>query len=95
MNQFDIIQRPLITEKGTRSQEFANQYFFAVDPAASKIEIRDAVQRIFNVKVEGVRTMNIGGKKRRVGRSVGRTAAWKKAIVTLKEGDRIEFLEGA
>ncbi len=95
MNQLDIIKRPLITEKGTASQEAANQYYFAVDPRATKTEIRKAVSDIFKVSVVSVRTMNVGGKLRRVGRNVGRTAAWKKAIVTLKTGDRIEFLEGA
>jgi large subunit ribosomal protein L23 len=95
MNQFDIIKRPLITEKGTASQEAANQYYFAVDPRATKTDIRRAVSDIFGVSVVAVRTMNVGGKRRRVGMNTGRTAAWKKAIVTLKEGERIEFLEGA
>lgn len=95
MNTFDIIKRPLITEKSTSRQGLANQYYFAVDQRATKTEIRDAVQKVFGVKVTAVRTMSVAGKKRRVGKNVGRTAAWKKAMVQLKEGDRIEFLEGA
>jgi large subunit ribosomal protein L23 len=95
MKHFDIIKKPLITEKGTNAQAASNQYYFAVDPRASKTEIKEAVSDIFKVTVTGVHTMRIRGKLRRVGRNVGRTAAWKKAIVTLKEGDRIEFLEGA
>ena len=95
MKHYDTIKRPLITEKGTNAQATANQYYFAVDPRASKTEIKEAVGDIFKVTVTEVRTMRVRGKLRRVGRNVGRTAAWKKAIVTLKEGDRIEFLEGA
>lgn len=95
MNQYDVIKRPLITEKSTASQEKANQYFFAVDKRATKVDIRNAVEKIFGVNVTAVRTQSVGGKRRRVGRSVGITSSWKKALVTLKEGDRIEFLEGA
>lgn len=95
MNQFEVIKRPLITEKSTRSQEITNQYFFAVVPMATKYDIKQAVEKLFNVHVEEVRTMNVAGKVKRVGRNAGRTPAWKKAIVTIKEGERIEFLEGA
>jgi large subunit ribosomal protein L23 len=89
-----IIQRPLITEKSTRQKEAGNQIAFVVDPKAGKIEIRQAVEKLFKVKVLKVRTMNAVGKKKRVGRFVGRKSDWKKAIVTLREGDRIEFFEG-
>jgi len=95
MNRFEIIRRPLITEKSTACQAEANQYFFAVDKRARKPEIKDAVEKAFNVHVTAVRTMNVSGKRRRVGANTGRTSAWKKAMVTLKEGERIEFLEGA
>ena len=95
MKTYEIIKKPLVTEKGTLAQQSANQYFFAVDPKATKYDVRSAVETVFKVKVESVRTMNLAGKFKRVGKSAGRTSAWKKAIVTLKEGDRIEFLEGA
>lgn len=95
MKTCHIIKKPLVTEKGTLAGQAANQYFFKVDVKATKPGIRAAVESIFKVKVENVRTMNVAGKLKRVGRSVGRTSNWKKAVVTLKEGDRIEFLEGA
>ncbi len=95
MKTFDVLKRPLITEKGSNAQAEFNQYAFAVDPRATKYDVRNAVEEIFNVKVEAVRTMSCSGKYRRVGRNVGKTASWKKAIVTLGEGDRIDLLEGA
>ena len=95
MNTYKVIKKPLITEKGAIAQQESNQYFFAVDTSATKREVSDAVEGIFKVKVEKVRTMRVRGKYRRVGKSMGRTAGWKKAIVTLGEGQRIEFLEGA
>lgn len=95
MKKYQVIKMPLVTEKGTIAQQFANQYFFAVDPRATKRDISEAVAGIFKVKVKGVRTMNLPGKTKRVGRNVGTTPDWKKAIVTLKKGERIEFLEGA
>lgn len=95
MNLYEVIKRPLITEKSTACQAVANQYFFAVDPRAGKHDIKNAVEKVFKVRVVSVRTMSVGGKRRRIGMSIGRTSAWKKAIVTLKEGERIEFLEGA
>lgn len=95
MKTYHVIKKPLVTEKGAKIEEAGNKYFFAVDPKATKNDIRDAVKEIFKVKVVKVQTMNVAGKLKRVGRSFGRTAAWKKAIVTLKEGDRIEQLEGA
>lgn len=95
MKTTHVIKRPLVTEKGTLAQQAANQYCFAVDPKATKTDVRSAVEGIFKVKVSSVRTMNVPGKFKRVGRHLGRTSAWKKAVVTLREGDRIEFLEGA
>jgi large subunit ribosomal protein L23 len=89
-----IIRRPLITEKSTRQKEEGNQIAFVVDPKANKIEIRQAVEKLFKVKVLRVRTMNLVGKRKRLGRFFGWESDWKKAIVTLQEGDRIEFFEG-
>lgn len=95
MKTFQVIKKPLVTEKGAAAQQSSNQYFFAVDPRATKNDIADAVAGIFKVGVTAVRTMNIQGKEKRVGQNIGHTSDWKKAIVTLREGDRIEFLEGA
>jgi large subunit ribosomal protein L23 len=89
-----IIKRPLITEKSTRQKEEGNQIAFVVDPKAGKIQIRQAVEKLFKVKVLSVRTMNVTGKKKRLGKFLGRKSDWKKAIVKLREGDRIEFFEG-
>jgi len=90
-----IIRRPLITEKSTRQKEDARQYAFEVRRDANKIEIQSAVERLFKVKVLQVRTVNVLGKLKRLGRRYGKRPDWKKAIVTLREGDRIDFFEGA
>jgi large subunit ribosomal protein L23 len=90
-----IIRSPLITEKGTLVNEQANQVLFRVSPDANKVEIQKAVEQFFNVKVVKVRTVRVLGKTRRVGRSFGRRSDWKKAYVTLAEGQRIDFFEGA
>ena len=90
-----IIKRPLIlTEKGNILREDNNQYLFEVDRRANKIEIKQAVETLFDVKVLDVRTMVVRGKMRRMGRSQAKTQNWKKAIVALREGDEIEFYEG-
>ena len=90
MKKYDIIKGPIITEK---SSEIAqnNQITFSVDVKANKIEIKDAVEKLFNVKVESVNTNNVRPKKKRVGRYPGKTNKVKKAIVTLKEGSSIEL----
>jgi large subunit ribosomal protein L23 len=90
-----IIISPLVTEKSTVQREGQNQYSFKVDKRANKIEIREAVERLFKVNVEEVRTATMRGKIKRLGRRFGKRPDWKKAIVTLKEGDRIDFFEGA
>jgi large subunit ribosomal protein L23 len=90
-----IIRRPLITEKSTQQKEEGRQYVFEVHRDANKIEIQSAVERLFKVKVLQVRTSNILGKVKRLGRRYGKRPDWKKAIITLKEGDRIDFFEGA
>ena len=90
-----VIDSPLITEKGTLLQEDGNQVLFRVRRNANKTEIRQAVESLFNVKVVKVRTLTCLGKTRRVGRIVGRRSSWKKAYVTLAEGQSIDFFEGA
>ncbi len=95
MDVYSVLVAPLITEKSTLANEVGNQVVFRVRPQANKVSIRDAVEMLFNVKVKQVRTMQYLGKNRRVGRSQGRKSAWKKAYVTLREGDRIDFFEGA
>lgn len=94
MDLYQVIKRPLITEKGTRQKEQSNQLVFKVDRRANKILVRNALENIFKVKVVSVRMMNVKGKERRVGRNVGRRADWKKAIVRLAPGENIEFFEG-
>ena len=91
---YGIIRRPIVTEKSTVQREEINAVTFEVDRRANKIEIKDAVQRLFNVTVNDVRVMNFIGKAKRVGKKVGKKSDWKKAIVSLKDGDSIEFFEG-
>ncbi len=91
---YDLIRHPLLTEKTTEAKESYNQYAFAVDRQANKVEIKKAVETLFNVKVKGVRTLSVKGKEKRVGRNVGKRPDWKKAIVTLKPEQKIEFFEG-
>ena len=93
-NLYEIIRRPIITEKSTLQKEEANKVIFEVHPDANKQEIRKAVERIFKVHVLEVRTLNQRGKEKRVGRNRGFRSDWKKAIVTLKKEDKIEFFEG-
>ncbi|MBC7356996.1 LSU ribosomal protein L23P [Desulfacinum infernum DSM 9756] len=91
---YQILKRPLITEKSTAEKELLNKLHFEVDRRANKIEIKEAVERIFKVDVLEVRTIRMKGKTKRVGRWVTRTPDWKKAIVTIKPGQRVEFFEG-
>jgi len=93
MDLYSVIKRPLITEKATLARDEANKYAFEVDRRANKIEIEKAVEKLFKVKVLTVRTMNVAGKKKRMGRIVGRKSDWKKAIVTLAPGQTIEVFE--
>ena len=94
-SQYDVIRRPVRTEKTTDMEEFNNQVVFEVDTRANKVEIRQAVERLFGVRVVGINTLNQKGKPKRVGRIFGRRSDTKKAIITLAEGDVIEFFEGA
>ena len=89
------IVRPIVTEKTSIGYQERGEYTFEVHPDATKPQIRQAVEQLFGVKVEGVRTSRVLGKTRRVGRHVGRRPTWKKAYVTLAEGHSIEFFEGA
>lgn len=88
-----IVRRALVTEKGTQIREAANQYLFEVDPKANKLQIKKAIETIFSVKVEEVRTLRMKGKEKRLGVHVGRRSNWKKAIVTLQKGQNIELFE--
>jgi large subunit ribosomal protein L23 len=90
---YDVIRRPIISEKSTALAEVASRYAFEVSVKANKQEIRDAVQRLFNVKVCDVRTMIMHGKVKRVGRFETKRSNWKKALVTLAEGQKIEFFQ--
>lgn len=86
-----VLKAPIITEKSGNISTNEGKYTFAVDPRANKIEIRNAIERIFNVKVESIRTLNVKTKKRRVGRYSGLTNRSKKAIVKLAEGQTIDL----
>jgi large subunit ribosomal protein L23 len=95
MNEYDIIIRPIVTEKSTQAKETSNQYAFEVARDANKIMIARAVEQLFKVKVLAVRVMNMEGKKRKVGRSSGKRPDWRKAVVKLSPKDKISFFEGA
>lgn len=90
----DIILRPVITEKSSRLME-QNKYTFEVHPRANKIEVRDAVSTLFKVKVVKVSTIYVRPKPKRMGAFLGKSRSWKKAVVTVAAGERIEFFEGA
>ena len=90
-----VILRPIMTEKSMRQKEEQNTVTFRVRPDANKVEIRTAVETVFSVKVAAVRTASFEGKLKRMGRHEGRRRDWKKAIVTLQPGHKIELVEGA
>ncbi len=93
MNVYDVIRRPLITEKTTMLTAQHNTYAFEVAREANKIDIKRAVEELFKVDVVKVNTLNVRGKERRRGRTVGRTPSWKKAYVTVAEGQKIDIFE--
>lgn len=93
MDMYHIVRRALITEKSTVAKD-ENKYVFEVDRRANKIEVAKAVEKLFKVKVINVHVMNVTGKKKRVGRILGEKRSWKKAVVTLAPGSRIEIYEG-
>ena len=94
MFSHEVIRKPLVTEKGTMLRGLTGQYLFEVDRRASKTQIKVAIEKMFKVQVQNVRTLIVHGKVKRVGRSIGKRSNWKKAFVTLKEGSTIEFFEG-
>ena len=94
MNYYEMIRRPVVTEKATIQKETSNQVTFEVDKNANRVQIQAAVENLFKVKVENVRTLHVKGKVKRRGRIVGKRKDWKKAIVKLAPGERIEFFEG-
>jgi large subunit ribosomal protein L23 len=93
MNMYDVIKKPLISEKTTLAKDDRNVVAFVVDRDANKIEIKNATENIFNVKVQSVRTVNVAGKAKRIGRNVGKRSNWKKAYVTLQQGSNVDFFE--
>ena len=100
MKPHQIVKRPLLTEKGSRQKQIGegdstrSTVFFEVHSDANKVQVRKAVEVLFSVKVADVRTINVRGKVKRMGRFVGQRSDWKKAIVTLEPGNKIEFFEG-
>lgn len=95
MDPRDVVIRPLLTEKGTQLREDGNKYVFEVARVANKLQIKEAVESLFDVRVAKVATMNRLGKTKRVRYRLGRKASWKKAVVTLRDGESLDFLEGA
>ncbi|MGD0855612.1 MAG: 50S ribosomal protein L23 [Dehalococcoidia bacterium] len=93
MNIYEVIRRPLVTEKSTRLSE-QHKYVFEVDKKASKDQVRLAVEKVFNVGVISVNVIKVPGETKKMGKRQVIAPAWKKAIVTLKEGDKIQFFEG-
>lgn len=92
---YDVLRGPLLTEKGTMLKETENKVLFKVAKNANKIEIKKAVEEIFKVKVDAVATINCKGKRKRMGRYEGKRPDWKKAIITLKKGEKLDIVEGA
>ncbi|MBE0480730.1 MAG: 50S ribosomal protein L23 [Dehalococcoidia bacterium] len=93
MHIYEILRRPIVTEKNTAILE-QNKYTFEVAKDANKPQIKEAVEKAFKVKVVSVNVMSVPGKMRRAGRRRGMTSPWKKAVVTLEEGNKIELFEG-
>lgn len=94
MHQYEILKRPILTEKSNYQADELQRYTFEVDKRANKLQVRWAVESVFDVSVVDVHIMNVRGKTRRFGRKEGRTSDWKKAIVTLAPGQTISFFEG-
>lgn len=90
-----LLKSPRLTEKSVTQKELSNQVTFLVELTANKIEIKRTIETLFKVTVLNVNTIRMRGKEKRMGRYVGRRPSWKKAMVTLKEGDSIEYFEGA
>jgi len=94
MKNYDILRGPLVTEKTTLQKELNNQVTLKVDTRANRVEIKAAVEKNFNTKVKQVRTVQVKGKIKQRGRIIGKRKNWKKAIITLMPGQRIDFFEG-
>jgi large subunit ribosomal protein L23 len=94
MEQYDIIRGPVVTEKTTLQKELNNQVTLKVDRRANRVQIKNAVEKNFNTKVKQVRTIQVKGKVKQRGKIIGKRPDWKKAIVTLMPGQRIDFFEG-
>ncbi len=94
MKQYDIIRGPVVTEKTTLQKELSNQITLRVDRRANRVEIKDAVEKNFNTRVKQVRTIQVKGKVKQRGRITGKRRDWKKAVITLMPGQRIDFFEG-
>ena len=93
INVYEVLRRPLVTEKGTYLQE-QNKYLFEVAIGANKPQVKQAVEKAFDVTVESVNLMTVVGKRKRYGRAIAKRPDWKKAVITLKEGDKIQIFEG-
>ncbi|MHB0858399.1 MAG: 50S ribosomal protein L23 [Anaerolineae bacterium] len=94
MHVYEVLKRPIMTEKSSYMVDALHRYTFEVDRRANKLQIREAVETAFGVKVVDVNLMTVRGKQRRLGRHVGRTSDWKKAVVTVAPGESISFFEG-
>lgn len=96
MHPYEVLKRPIVTEKSSRQSEPEDQkrYTFEVDRRANKLQVKEAVETAFDVRVVAVNVMNVPGKQRRLGRQQGRTPSWRKAVVTLAPGQRIQLFEG-
>ena len=93
MNIYDVIKKPLITEETTAEKDARNIIVFVVHRDANKIEIKESVEKLFKVEVTAVKTATVAGKLKRVGKQAGKRPNWKKAYVTLKEGNNVDFFE--
>jgi large subunit ribosomal protein L23 len=94
MHPYEVLKRPIVTEKTGVQSDSENRYSFEVDVRANKLQVKEAVEKAFSVKVVAVNVINVRGKARRMGRVQGRTPNWKKAVVTLVTGQRIQLFEG-
>lgn len=93
MNIYDVIKKPLVTEKTTTEKDDKNVVAFVVNADSNKIEIKNAVKKLFNVEIDSVRTINVAGKVKRSGKRIGKRSNWKKAYVTLSKGSNVDFFE--
>jgi len=91
-DDFAIVRYPILSEKGTRLSQKENKYIFRVSRRAGKIEIKRAIEKLYKVRVKDVNTMNVKGKRKRMGMRLGKQPDWKKAIVTLEEGETLSFV---